>query len=210
MSLTKENIQFIDTYLINTDIQFIDVRMEMIDHIATAVENDMQENNHSFYDAFKQYMVRYKKQLEQDYERLRKDLRTKSFGILGRKMISVPFLILFITVMGILFFWKQGLGTDFPYVFVVWGIFIFSALIYFLGTLPRRNYRFSSLEMLAWPMVLGVNALNFFYNFSYSETIFIERWPMTTMFVTSFFICTNVAFLTLFFSKRKEVKGKFV
>lgn len=104
MSLTKENIEFIDTYLINTDIQFVDVRMEMVDHIATAVENDMQENNRSFYDTFKYYMVLHKKQLEKDYDRLRKDLQTKSFGILGRKMATYPFVVLFITLWTMLFF----------------------------------------------------------------------------------------------------------
>ncbi|SDM11216.1 hypothetical protein [Kriegella aquimaris] len=108
MSLTKENIEFIDTYLINTDIQFVDVRMEMVDHIATAVENDMQENNRSFYDTFKYYMVLHKKQLEKDYDRLRKDLQTKSFGILGRKMATYPFVVLFITLWTMLFFLESG------------------------------------------------------------------------------------------------------
>lgn len=206
MSLTKENIKFIDTYLINTDIQFIDVRMEMVDHIATAVENDMQENNRSFYDTFKYYMVLHKKQLEKDYDRLRKDLQTKSFGILGRKMATYPFVVLFITLWTMLFFWNQVFSTSFPYVFVVWGCFIFTALIYFLGTLPKRNYRFSSLEMLAWPMLLGVYILNFFYNFSYSEAIFIERWPLLVMLMTCLFLSSNAAFLVLFFSKRKEMK----
>lgn len=209
MSLTKENIRFIDIYLKNTDIQFIDVRIELLDHIATAVENDMLKNNRSFYDAFKHYMVFHKKQLEKDYENLRKDLQAKSFGILGRKMITYPFVILFITLYTILFFWNQVLSTNFPYVFVVWGCFIVTALIYFLGTFPKRNYRFSSLEMLAWPVFLSGNALNLFYNFSYSETVFIERWPLLIMLITCLFLCSNAAFLTLFFSKRKEIKKIF-
>ena len=96
MKLSKENIQFIDTYLKNTHIDYIDVRMELLDHIATSVETDMIENKRSFYDAFKIYMVQNKKQMEKDYEKLRKDLQTKAFGILGKKMLTKPYLILFL------------------------------------------------------------------------------------------------------------------
>ena len=61
MKATKENIQFIDTYLENSDVVYIDIRYEMIDHIATGVEEMMEKNNIDFYNAFKDYMVVHKK-----------------------------------------------------------------------------------------------------------------------------------------------------
>ena len=79
--LTKEDIQSIDTYLKNSDIQYIDVRMEMVDHVATAVETDMVENNITFYDAFKDYMVSHKKELLSGYEKLRKKKQWQSFSM---------------------------------------------------------------------------------------------------------------------------------
>ena len=61
MKLTKENLQFIDTYLKNNQVIYIDIRYEMIDHIATAVEEKMEEESLDFYNAFKNYMVIHKK-----------------------------------------------------------------------------------------------------------------------------------------------------
>lgn len=57
MKLTKENIQFIDTYLKNSDVIYIDIRQEMLDHIASGVEQKMATGQQDFYDAFKEYMV---------------------------------------------------------------------------------------------------------------------------------------------------------
>jgi len=57
MKLSKENIQFIDTYLKNSGVFYFDIRMEMLDHIATAVEDKMETEDLDFYDAFKGYMV---------------------------------------------------------------------------------------------------------------------------------------------------------
>ena len=43
--LTKENIQFIDNYLKNSDVIFDDIRMEMVDHVATAVEIEIRKGD---------------------------------------------------------------------------------------------------------------------------------------------------------------------
>jgi hypothetical protein len=57
MKLTKDDIVFIDTYLKNNDVFYDDIRYEMIDHIASAVEEKMQNEDLAFYHAFKDYMV---------------------------------------------------------------------------------------------------------------------------------------------------------
>mgnify|MGYP003609994852 FL=1 len=63
MKLTAENIQFIDNYLKNSEVIYYDIRMEMLDHVATAVEQKMEAENLDFYDAFKSYMVVNKKEI---------------------------------------------------------------------------------------------------------------------------------------------------
>jgi hypothetical protein len=63
MKLTAENIQFIDNYLKNSEVIYYDIRMEMLDHVATAVEQKMKAENLDFYDAFKSYMVANKKEV---------------------------------------------------------------------------------------------------------------------------------------------------
>ncbi|MBF8148989.1 hypothetical protein ITJ86_03720 [Winogradskyella sp. F6397] len=67
MKLTKEDIQFIDTYLENSDVVFADIRMEMVDHVASDIENQIEAGDtRSFYDIFKDYMVKHKAQLLND------------------------------------------------------------------------------------------------------------------------------------------------
>ena len=63
MKLSAENIKFIDNYLKNSEVIYYDIRMEMLDHVATAVELKMQAENIDFYDAFKSYMVVNKKEI---------------------------------------------------------------------------------------------------------------------------------------------------
>jgi hypothetical protein len=63
MNLTPENIKFIDNYLKNSEVIYYDIRMEMLDHIATAIEQKMKVENLDFYDAFKSYMLLNKKDI---------------------------------------------------------------------------------------------------------------------------------------------------
>lgn len=53
MKLTGEQIRFIDTYLKNSGIVYEDIRFEMTDHVATALEAMDGE----FYEDFREYMV---------------------------------------------------------------------------------------------------------------------------------------------------------
>ncbi len=63
MKLTIEQIQFIDTYLIKNEVIYVDIRQEMIDHIALAVENNMEVDNLDFYVAFKDFMLLHKHEI---------------------------------------------------------------------------------------------------------------------------------------------------
>ncbi|TBX71250.1 hypothetical protein EZL74_01720 [Flavobacterium silvisoli] len=61
MNLSKDEIRFIDTYLLSNDVVYTDIRQEMVDHIATAVEEKMSTGQNEFYPAFKEYMILNKK-----------------------------------------------------------------------------------------------------------------------------------------------------
>ncbi|OED38462.1 hypothetical protein AB832_04590 [Flavobacteriaceae bacterium (ex Bugula neritina AB1)] len=63
--LTKEDIQFIDSYLSNADIHYEDIRIELIDHVASEIEHRMNTGDErGFYYIFKDYMVENKTSLE--------------------------------------------------------------------------------------------------------------------------------------------------
>lgn len=63
MKLSKQEIQFIDNYLQKHDFVFVDIKAEMIDHIAAAVEDKMDKESIDFYDAFKSYMITSRKDI---------------------------------------------------------------------------------------------------------------------------------------------------
>lgn len=51
MKLTKEEIKFIDDYLIKNEVKYWDVRLELLDHIVSAVEDKMANDGISFNEA---------------------------------------------------------------------------------------------------------------------------------------------------------------
>lgn len=63
MALNKENIQFIDKFLQRNDVVYVDIRAEMTDHIATAVEERMEHEEVDFYEVFRAYVTANKKEL---------------------------------------------------------------------------------------------------------------------------------------------------
>jgi hypothetical protein len=52
MKLTTEQIDFIDRFLEQYKLDFLDFKLELKDHLATATENIMEENEASFDEAF--------------------------------------------------------------------------------------------------------------------------------------------------------------
>lgn len=53
IELTKEEIKFIDNYLIKNDIKFWDIRLELLDHIISSVEDKIEKEGTSFNEAEK-------------------------------------------------------------------------------------------------------------------------------------------------------------
>lgn len=60
MTLTKENIQSVDQYLKENNVIFDDIRIELVDHIATAVEFEMVKKEIPFDIAFLEFMKKNK------------------------------------------------------------------------------------------------------------------------------------------------------
>lgn len=54
MKLSKDQIQFIDRYLIKNEVKFWDVRLELLDHIVSAVEDKITNDKISFKEALLQ------------------------------------------------------------------------------------------------------------------------------------------------------------
>ncbi|WP_141239627.1 hypothetical protein [Croceivirga radicis] len=202
--LDKDELNFIDNYLRNSGFDYLDVRLELIDHVASAIEKSMEEHDLEFYDAFKSYMVVNKKGLERNYELFKKRLQKTSFLVLGKEIITPKFLIFFCVAVTVIYMWNKFSTDPFPYAQSVWIAIISAGLVYFFGTLPKKRYRISSLEMLAWPLVASSYAMNLYFNLWVDDSYFLLKWPLVANILTAFLITAIAAFLRLFFLKRKQ------
>jgi len=97
MNLSKEELQFIDTYLKNSDVIYTDVRMELTDHVASAIEAELEENpNETFYEVFKVYMITNKKSLLKNIEEQQAKLRDKIIMRFGKGFLAIDVLVLIV------------------------------------------------------------------------------------------------------------------
>jgi hypothetical protein len=142
MKLIPENIKFIDNYLKNSEVIYYDIRMEMLDHIATAVEQKMETENLDFYDAFKSYMVENKKEIlkgnKEECLHFKEPL--KRFGL----FLVKPFQILLaISTFSLVYFFAKIYGlniySNYLYLFIIITYLIF-VISHFLLTKRKKFY----------------------------------------------------------------------
>jgi len=101
MNLSKEELQFIDRYLENSEVVYADVRLELTDHVASAIEVKLEENpNETFYEVFKSYMISNKKSLLKDHEEQQVKLREKIIMRFGKGFLVKE--VLFLIVLAVL------------------------------------------------------------------------------------------------------------
>lgn len=62
MKLTEEQIDYIDAYLVKKGIKYLDVKLEMIDHIASEIETKTDQEDISFNDALLLVMKKWQYQ----------------------------------------------------------------------------------------------------------------------------------------------------
>jgi hypothetical protein len=166
MNLTKEHIKFIDTYLENSDIVYADIRMEMVDHVASDIEERTQsEDIRGFYDAFKEYMVENKVQLLEDNRQFIKSADKKIWRTLLNELKKpiTPLLFLVLCIGFYLLYQNYNLETFINFTSIIPLIgctgFILTYVVY-QGV--KDHKRFSVVERLAFPFLAFYQLPNIF------------------------------------------------
>lgn len=144
-TLTTQNLKFIDNYLKKSEIFYDDIRMELTDHIASAIEEKIKGENIDFYDAFKSYMISNKKELLKKFSGSGfKTLEPiKSFGLFLLKPYLILFAIFF--YLGVYFFQTTVDIEPFIYEFHHYWLlsmfyFVIIHLVYFNFIKKKRFY----------------------------------------------------------------------
>ena len=151
--LTQQDIKFIDTYLANSDINYEDVRIEMIDHVASAIEDKMNSgDDRDFYYIFKDYMIENKRLLEKSGRKVFNGRIFKSVCLkFLRNLYSWPVLLGGTILSLILYYIYQNLeGYDFIKSFIPI-ILMGCVAIYPLVVFGKRKYSFiGNFFILVW------------------------------------------------------------
>ena len=99
MKLSEEQVRFIDTYLKNSGIKYLDVRYEMTDHIATALE----AVDGNFDENFRQYMLEHKQELLASNRQFGKLAGKNAVRLILHNLVAPRFLALAIISFFILY-----------------------------------------------------------------------------------------------------------
>jgi len=210
MKLTQDNIQFIDNYLQAADVKHIDIRVEMIDHVATAIETEMKNGDErDFYYIFKDYMIANKKRLLKDNKKL---IRTTDI-YLSKQIILKLFSWQSISVFILSLLTFNHLSE----------IYVFESFKEWMGYLPffsfltlsvvflvlfkiKKYERISSIERLAFVLVMLFNITHLATNMAYSN--FFDDKPQLLFYATSIALSFLTSVAVVFFKLIKESKDK--
>lgn len=189
--LTLQQIQFIDKYLETSGVEYVDVRFEMTDHIATALEG----KEGGFMENFRLYMLEHKQELLGRFKDFKKLAARKAFRIISRALLHPACLMAIATIFGLQFLftaYARDMVTEaYQIGYVAVQLAAFAALIYF-RVLNKKN--FSITGQLFWIWLF----CGFIYPvlFSASEYILRGYYTVTTVLL--------VVTLTTFFKLYKQ------
>lgn len=145
MKLNKNQIQFIDGYLQRNDVIYVDIRAEMIDHIATGVEEKMKVEDIEFHDAFVSYVNSNRKEIfsmnknswRSTFLELKNYFR---FFLKPKSLFAVVLIIALFFSLGETEFYtfiKEDLSFYFLLIFLGYSVL---SMIYFYGIKKKRYY----------------------------------------------------------------------
>lgn len=145
MKLNKNQIQFIDGYLQRNDVIYVDIRAEMIDHIATGVEEKMKVEDIEFQDAFVSYVNSNRKEIfsmnKKTWQSTLPELKNYfRFFLKPKSLFTVTLIImLFFTFQETMIytFLKEDLSFYFLLMFLCYSVL---TMIYFWGIKKERYY----------------------------------------------------------------------
>ncbi|WP_111683169.1 hypothetical protein [Winogradskyella tangerina] len=172
MKLSREQIQFINDYLENSDIIHIDIRLEMVDHVASNIEERISNGDkRDFYFIFKDYMVKNKSLLLKNNKKFLRAAEIKILKAIGRTMLSFYGILVFAISFASIYLMSINVNSVVfvPYILSAPIIgFVIFAITYFSGMKFFKLDRYSSIERLGF--VCGM-----FFQLFYFVSIFYKN-----------------------------------
>jgi hypothetical protein len=210
--LTKDDIQFIDNYLNNSEVVFTDIRLEMVDHVASEIESVMQNGDtRDFYYVFKDYMVKNKKKLLENNRQYYKNADKKILNVLVKNVFSINAVFIFVTLILSLHFLNKVLNQAL-FVHVLRGLpfvvfFLFAGVYRFIG--KNKKDRFSSIERIGIYFMLIGQILNLYFQVFITRKAVFSEQSMPLIIITSFLIFVLILLMQVFFKFKRDYQLKY-
>ncbi len=209
--LNKEQIQFIDHYLENSDVTHLDIRSEMVDHVASGIEEKIKAGDtRDFYFIFKDYMVDHKSRLLDNNKQFIKSADRKLIKLILKELVKWPCILVFFGLI-VLFKYlnvaseisavKTWFGLLPIFSFTLFGISYFIALKYF------KLNRFSSIERLGFLFAMSFQLFHFCWNISHLE--FMKKFDYVIIGLVSLALSILLAMIFVTINQVKHYKIKF-
>ncbi|PZW44233.1 hypothetical protein LX95_00567 [Mesonia algae] len=198
IKLGQEELEFIDNYLKNSGVEYIDVRLEMLDHVASAVEAKMKEKQTDFYETFKAYMVMNKKELLKQTDSFAKESLKKVLQMVGKNLfhpLSLVITAAVVIITVVLFdFLKQHL------ILFSLGLFFLEFVAIVLITKTYKKQKYLHLQKL----------VSIIMSFDYIMHMYVlEREIPYYEWILALFILINISFFLSLYQLFNEYKKQF-
>ena len=207
MTLTKENIQYINLYLKKNNVIFDDIRIELVDHISSAVEFEMVKNEKPFNTAFLEFIKENKVEILKAgkvYKKWDFPLAYKTFfQFLKNKNIIIVTIVLFLTFQKNFFeFIRENIGMIQVISVLVIIVMCLGWLLFFTGIFKRR---FFAIENNFNVSILFINAFNLARILTQPKSDLAVNLTLTYSILTFLFIWFVVKNTYDFYIKNKEL-----
>lgn len=212
VKLSKDNIAFIDRYLENSGVIYADIRVEMVDHVASEIESEMENgDDRPFYELFKDYMSAHKRQL-MDNKRcvilsVTKRLIMKVLRSLYSPVSMVLFLITIIAYYGIIN-WLGLNITRWVFLLLALGMLLIPYVFYEYKMKKHGIPRFSGIERLGICITITTQFVFLLFNSSLLRQQEDYSLLFSVLFALMNTIC--IAFLEVGIKQYNLYKGRTV
>jgi hypothetical protein len=208
--LSQVDIKFIDTYLKNSEIIFTDIRIEIVDHVASEIEAIMNDGDpRDFYYIFKDYMVKNKASLLKDSRRYYKASDKKILRKLVKKAFSLTGLLVFFLTLFSFNLINEFIDNEhaLPYIKNAPFAGLIGVGFIYLLFLKKKKERFSSLERITFYFMIVVQLTNIVMNSNANQESLTYLKIGSALIISLIILLLIIAFE---FKKEYELKYKNV
>lgn len=217
MELTNEQIKQINDFLEGIGVEFLDIRFEMIDHIASEIEEKVEDKtsffeNKRFQTPFVKYMLSKKDEFVKTYRKQEKKLTwfclKTIFNDVFKRFLELRNAILFLLVS----VFCLVVGPNFlkeTSIFI--GVLLLTNLA--IGSYQTSGFIRKHKEIKIVRMYMMLSSLVFIipFNFPNFITVFLERnYSTTNIYVYLVSFIFTYALNQSFFYKKQEIENKYL